>query len=696
MGKVSKNSKGNSKKNKQFEIVVSADRNLVAYNCDELGEILFDNEGVGKLRLSYFIHDNQFYEQSIEYALRKAGFTEKADQLREILRKNHDEWGDIDDVGFLNACFCLSSTLQYPIRTKTFITDISEIPPIWEKHGLKFDDAPDSFFTVCEEDFMYWLAHRDPGLAAKVKALQARNASPYEIAYTMFPNLSYDLKTGDRNFPIRTPKDIGRNINEWVNYYINKTHQTPNSDFSDLNLEKGGIVEVYLKTHPVYSGYISTINSYLRARKPWDSGKYAPYNGFVALYQLSKALGHSPFYAFPDGRKVFDLKDLKEIPADQIAKAIESGNLSAWIATFFQEDPKKALNDEVSYAKEVLKFTEFINSIYPSYKPSHRYKKALREIDEKAAEYRKVSGISFASILLKCIFVPLTILMFLLAIGLTFEFHIPDYNVIANHYLGFSLVIGIAASIFILFVTAGEPNFLGALIMGGIIGFVGTWLLKLLMGYISPYLTWIYLALILAVFIFFMTKLWHVYEKVPGYAYLIDVGHPDFKLREMSALNYAYGPLPTSERGDNDIDSYLKTFKYGKRIAQKSQFKYAFGGIFTAFILIIGLFLLSPDFGGEKSLFYKSVSTEAADKTVTEPTDSVKPKPAKKASRKSKSKTKAKKAAATEINSEVNTTETESPVENTEEVKKEETKKVEEVSLEDLPQFLNERTKKNN
>lgn len=696
MAKKSSNNNDSSGKKIQFSIAVDEYSYDKAHNCDELGEMMFDNEEAARDRLSYDLEEEVGYERSIEYDLRQAGLTDKADQLRDILKRHSDSY-EIDEEGWLCACYCLSSTLPYPIREKTHITRLDEIPPIWEKYGLKFNSSPNAFYAVCEEDFVYWLAHRNPLLASKVKALQARKASPYEIAYTMFPNLSYDLKSGDKNFPIRTPRDIGREINEWINYYITTAHKTPNQSFSDLNLESGGRIETYFKTHPIYADKVATLNSCLRNPQPWEKGQYAPYNSFVPLFKLSKALGHTPYYKMPDGSHILSLDELKGMSPDLIEKAFKTGYLDAWIATFFQDDPTKNIKDEVSYAKEAQKFTEFIDSIYPSYLPAKKFKKALREIDDTALKYKKATRTGFVSSLFKWILAPVVILMFLLVIGFCFKFPIPDYNVVANHYLGFSLTIGLVVLIAAL--CFGLTLFEG-LVWGAIVGFGGTWILKLLMGVISPYLTWVYLAIVLAVFIFFMVKLWPVYQRVPGYAYVIDVAHPDYKLREMNALAYAYGPRSYSDPGDDQIASYLTSYKSNKRTAQKSQFGYVCGGIGAAFLLLIGLYLLSPAFGGQHSLLYDTVNTET--ESVSEPVDSVAPKTTKKATRKSKAKSK-KTATTVENAAEDNKgTAPEQPVVNQEEVKneevkeaKEETQKTEEVTLDQLPQVLRDKMKKN-
>lgn len=620
-------------------------------DCDALGKILFSEPEVAKKILATKDKSSFSYfgdPEGLDNQLLENGLTDAANEIKNI-KKKYSVNGQITDTGRLCAAYYLSPSLTYFMFGFKPIKKISDLPLIWQTYGLKGRNGAKLVDSLSDPAFTYWLWHRDPQLALKVRSMQERNASSGEIAYAMFPGMSYnfivDTDGGNR---IITPKQIGEDLNEKIADYITN-NRVISPSLIDFGLEPGGSTEGYLKADKIFAPQLFYYEKFIRNRRQWALGNYAPYNPYVSLFSFVKALGFKPYYQFSDGTKVYDLEQLKKMPAAKIEQALNSGYLSAWIATFFQENPDIPFKDDVEYAKEAVKFTNFLNSICPSYLPVVKYNKAINEIDETAKKYQKTTRFNFVNLLLKLILVPVTFLLFLLVILLTFEFRIPDYNIIANHYIGFSLAIGIAVLIFSLFV---GNTFYEGLKRGAIVGFGGTLILKLLMKFISPYLTWVYLAIVLAAFIYFIVKLWRVYEIVPGYAYVIDIAHPDFKLREMNALRYAYGSKTLDDRGDDDISLYLHNYKKYRKFAQKSQFRYVCGGIVTAIMLIFGLSFLSPAFGEEHCIMYDSPDKEAIETAPAEQTDSDKPKAKKKSNRKSKSKTK--ETTAPEDNSDAN------------------------------------------
>ncbi len=648
-------------------IIVDFSTGRAVSDCDSLGKILYTEPAVAKKLLASPDESSVSYfgnPECLDRQLLDADLIDEADEIIKI-KKKYTVNRQITDTGRLCAAYYLSPSLPYYMFGFKPIQKIEELPLIWQTYGLRVRDGSKFIDSLLDPAFSYWLWHRDPEMALKVRNMQERKASSGEIAYTMFPGMSYNFKVNkDLAGRIDTPKKIGEDLNAKVADYITN-RRAISSTFIDFGLDKGGSVDGYFRSNVIFAPQRNSFNRIFHNRKEWANGKYSPYNPYVSLFSFIKALGCKPYYQFSDGTKIFDLEQLKSIPATRIEQALNSGYLSAWIATFFQEDPGKVLNDEVDYAKEALKFTNFIESICPSYLPVVKYNKSIQEIDDTAKKIRRTTRFSFISLLLKLIFVPATFLMFLLAILLTFEFKIPDYNIIEHHFFGFSLVIGLPVFIFVL---ATGRSFYGGLIFGAIGGLAGAWILKFLMGYISPYLTWVYLAIILAAFIYFIVKLWRVYERVPDYAYVIDIGHPDFKLREMNALRYAYGSKSINERGDEDLAVYLRCYKSNRKSAQKSQFLYVCGGIATAFFLIIGLYFLSPAFGEEHSLMYDSQGQETVETEQVEAVQPDKPKVKKKSSRKSKVKSE---DAATDENSESVNSDIESSSEEIEEVKNE-------------------------
>ena len=113
----------------------------------------------------------------------------------------------------------------------------------------------------------------------------------------------------------------------------------------------------------------------------------------------------------------------------------------------------------------------------------------------------------------------------------------------------------------------------------------------------------------MATFAYFAAKLWHVYDRVPEYAPVDDISRPDFKTREMEALQYAYRSPSSKEKPDTLIKAKINSFISRKKAALKSQFGYYLGAIATAIAFIFCIVLFSRFSSGEEPQGKESVET---------------------------------------------------------------------------------------
>lgn len=618
-----------------FYIDLSIGRGVKGF--DALGKVLFSEPETAKRMLATKDTSGIGYfgdPESLEEQLRKAGLTFDAGEIAEIKCK-YSKGGQITDTGRMCAAYYLSPSLSYSMFGFKPIKNLDELPLVWQTYGLKGRNGNRLKDSLSDPVFTYWLWHRNPHMALRIREMQQRNASTGEIAYAMFPDMSYDFKTDPRaRGRIDTPEGIGADLNAKLADYITNNRKL-SASLIDFELEPGGHVEWYMKTHPKCDAKLPYLKRLQGLGQWWEEGVYAPSDTYVRIYRFIKSLGFKPYYQFADGTKVHDLSELGEIPGATVRQALERGHLSAWIATFFQDDPGKSVPDEKAFAREAMDFTSYIGSICPTYPPAVKYCKALKEIDESARTYRLVTRHSLMAKLLKCVFVPVSFLMLLLAVALGFKFPLPNLS----------------------FIPDGTPL----------------------------HLTWVYLAVAVAVLIFFIVKLWKVYKRVPDYERSVDLANPDFRLREMDALKYAYGSGGAKDRGDTAIASHIRSYKADRRDTHQSQMAYAVGGILAAVLMAGGLYYISAAIGKEDSIMLCSPA-EQTEEPQPEEVAPAETKPKKKASRKSGSEA----PSGTGKKPGTATAPTTTPPDSPQDRELLGGQEVEEVSIDDLSRYLNE------
>ena len=565
---------------REFEFVFHKRYNKIAYNCDELAQMMWEDMNMGAAHLFYIEPGDHMYQESIENTLRQAGLNEKADALREIKEDYTDDHG-VNTQGVLCACLCLSDKTPLSANSQVLLGEVKDLPALWHEYGIEWDDSNEVIPIVANPAFYYWLSHRDPHLASFVRRWQDQDLNPYRIAYSMFPDMSYDFITDSKDSKaVFTPSGIGEMLNSKVMNSIKRLEAIP--DLAKFDLEPGGRVESYLLSRRQYAPAIERIKACINSGRPNNTSnkpttsrsgskkgilesyiqsnpKYsslvgkmipssdspydmsdlmAPHNRHIVLFRIIKALSGKVWYEFPDGTRVYSPDELKNIPDIRVRDALMSGHLADWIAVFYQADPDRTFPDAKSFAEESIKFTEYVGSLFKTYvpfryEPEKRYTDALEKIDATAATFNKYSKTGFETQILRLFFVPVACLLFLSAAVMAFLYDNPPYFKLAAFFV------------------------------------------------------------VVAAFAYFASKLRHVYDRVPDYAHIDDISRPDFKTREMEALQYAYRSPSSKEKPDTLIKAKIHSFKNRKKAALKSQFGYSLGAIATAAVFIVCIVLFS-------------------------------------------------------------------------------------------------------
>ena len=545
-----KNNKRNQKTDSSSARELSSDELL----CYGIAYELLENEVVPSSSILYYgigLQPHQIFGENVEGILRHEGLINQANTINYIAHK-YNVNPAMQKKGLRCAAYFLNPLIPLRISNSHEITDLNELPSYWRKYGYITGPAIDDFLG--EESFRYWILKHNPEKSEYLGLLQAAKTPSAQIAYSLFNSLSYDFlsEEDDPKKQIRTPEQLGKYLNDIVANRI-KIGSAP-LNHSVFDLEKGGRVISYLKAHKNYFRIGNEIDMALHGRASWAKGSISLYNPYVDAYKAIRLLGVDPYYEFPDGKRVTTPAQLRTLPPATVEGALKTGHLADWLSVFFQEKPNEAFHSQEAYAEATIRFLDFITSLHVAYIPAVKYNHALREIDFISEEFHKKVKFSFKGLLLKLIFAPLALLSLLLVILFGIQFLVPDSKII------------------------------------------------------SPLICLIYGAIFLGAVIYFVSRLWRVYERVPGYTYLFDVSKPNFEMKELDALRYAFGPKNIHDSVDSRLRACMNSYKHNQGKAQNSQIGYSLGCIVTSFLLLIGMFIISPSFGGEKSLFYESVN----------------------------------------------------------------------------------------
>lgn len=474
--------------------------------------------------------------------------------------------------------------------------------------------------TLKYEAFVEWLLPRDPVLAAKVKNIQSET-KPYkyfgkeieeeDIAYALSPYLDYVYNNNpDDEDRVFTPEQLEDALNQNIFFDIdNFLKESDSLDIIGMG-EFDHTAISYLRSKGKYEDLIEWIESCF-PEEEYHEDKYGPYDARYAAFKILKGVGgHAPFYEFPDGKRISSLEEMRQVNKNVLKDALNKGALAPWIATFYQEDPFTDLKPQFAYETLTVKFLEEIGDIDPLYPDYVKYKNAKKKIDR---EVRRAASGRSGSRFTKMFMLPFLCLLFVLVAVLTIVEGIPDFNPVEGHYVASAITLSVIA---VLVLLMGDVGFFASLVGGLIAGFLLALLFSWGLDFIAPWLTWIYLAIVVGCGVLMFVQMKR-FMKVP---YLDpdapDLNDPGFQFRELEALHYAYKNedatlADDTPNGNFTIEHYSSRFsRAGKKQLGES---IGWGAFFfgLAVVLFFGIYFLSPSLSGERSLSYAAMNPGA-------------------------------------------------------------------------------------
>lgn len=496
----------------------------------------------------------------------------------------------------------LDPTLPYTVGGGHSVETVSAlIDALIDDHGYNAD--------LTKKSFVYWLAARDAALAGKIKKVIADGGNQWDVIYALDPNMGYNFICDPEN-PERvfTPADIAESINKEIFEMGTINEADPEDVALSCELMSPYQLEAYLKSKGKYDEYIEWIEN---CKEEWEEDEDArvsgPFDIWFAIFRCIKGMGAQPFYIIKEGEEpVRSLEDLKRYSKKELYDAFHAPNshLDAWIATFFQEDPFIEKKNKFDYEKLLEKYIEFIDTNIGGYAPAERYHEALGIVDNAS---RKVKTGTIAKPLVSYVFLPIILLLLACAAAFCFcDGGIPAFNPITGHFWQTAVMIS-AVLIVGLFVYDIDWSFSGKVFGGFAVSVAITFGLKLLFGFLAPWLVWILLALIVLVAITAFTFTKSIRASKPVQANdEPDVKNPEYQFRELEALHYAFKDY--EEPFNSTVAYYAPRHREYYNSVTKTGLV---GGLYlvgVSAVLFFYTFILNPGLRGEKSFGYSAAN----------------------------------------------------------------------------------------
>ncbi|MDE6335611.1 MAG: protein kinase [Muribaculaceae bacterium] len=348
-----------------------------------------------------------------------------------------------------------------------------------------------------KNDFLLWLAHRNPALAGKAKGIADDKSCPsYDkyglILYTILPKVGYDYKPIAES-DSATPEQIGRMI-------MSDIVDNPVSlwGFSVSNLRR------YFLARGIYSKQISWIEYCMDITSEDNMKKGGPYNAKIGTMKGASGLAGEVLPLEIGGMTLKNPQDVTS--ASQAIARLDTDKqtlIADWLTLFFQEELNADYKKE-SYFKRLSRYYDFLARYVPG---SEYVKKAKPKSDairaakaEFEAAKKKCKVVTWLAILLGII--PLT-----LAIGAgvytVLKFGAADIGDVMETV---GWWVGLAVGILVGFALMGETE---NLIIGGIGGFITFALIKAGVVFITPAVPWIILGFFFVMLIMFARGIWN-------------------------------------------------------------------------------------------------------------------------------------------------------------------------------------------
>lgn len=348
----------------------------------------------------------------------------------------------------------LNKEIAFPVSTGDgweYVDSVGELLAVYKREG-DLDSINKAMLS--SQAFIVWLSYRRPELAGKIRMLHDKAdwedetspyfaaSSAYRIAYELDPQADFDFNT-DTSDPNRiyTVEQVGLYLNDRLNRMC--LGEQDEDDFTELFVE--------MDSHPLgdylrargekYAAFLDWNRYCMDVDSADNSQKAGPYDAVIGAYKsVAGFLGSEPVY--PVGDKLIsspdELKGMKNVCTmfGGEEREMPAGDdkpvawLDAWLATFYQENPKLDLSEQFTYEKETAKYVEYIGKLCPDNYFYKRYNKAIKKVDTAAGKMRSSERSLKAK---RMFFIIAGGVPTLLALVLSWFMDAPEENPIAGH-----------------------------------------------------------------------------------------------------------------------------------------------------------------------------------------------------------------------------------------------------------------------
>lgn len=306
----------------------------------------------------------------------------------------------------------------------------------WVSLGNTSDQA---LSDIVSKAFLLWIASRNKTVAAIIEPL-IQNEGDIEysegVLYRLNPQagLYYIIDTSSPHY-CQTIKQIGQLLNNCMMDKINDTSETKwgsnlLSDVLKIQQGKKSSLYHYLESKgPAYAKWLDWIKFCLDINSKDNQLKAGPYNTVIGLFKIVKGMSGEALFRFKSGKVISNPSELSKVAKDDIIHATHNSMhpLEAWIAVFYQEDPKLDLSPKFTYEKRTAEYINFLHSIPMDLPEVKRYIDSKFSVEMRAVELKDTLEYIKRK---RNIVILLTVLPLCVAAILLFFFWRPDFGVL--------------------------------------------------------------------------------------------------------------------------------------------------------------------------------------------------------------------------------------------------------------------------
>ena len=473
---------------RDYKIIFSGERNLIAHNNKELAKIMWDNRELAKKYL---------YSDKIADWLDAVDRPEMAIQMRDITEMRYP--GD-QDAGLLAACMTLDPEMPYPVPV--IDNGVNSLVPV-----STLEEYKQAFYSSDELDFGYqhtpefveWATQLAPDRVGKALTLikdikldgDRKRFDAVVMHFCMLPDIGFD------GVPLATSAMANpeRMAGELIEGVVDEAEGNDAPYPVDWTEFDGSWIHAYLYARGGFEEQCSWVH-YCVDENDDDAKRTGPYDYAIAELKILAGWngGSIPITVH---NKTFNT-------ADDVAKADvsaftedEQTLLANWLTLRFQEDPKADYKAK-SFTKRTLDYYAFIRKYLP--KCSYIADTDVDNIDEAVESnrkaWKKVKTVRTLTVLL-C-FIPMLCVCGLL--GYMAATSGSETIVLLTKGLGHGLaiIVGIICAI-----CCADGGLIG-LAIGGAIGYGLT---TFIFNFLAPVMPWVIIAILIGGVLYFGKKI---------------------------------------------------------------------------------------------------------------------------------------------------------------------------------------------